>query len=169
MIPTLIIIGLIVLGLGIVFFMKYLNLKELMDIVYKSKEELSKLLQMKKELLISLMEGITDESFTKTIEIAENNLIHEIDETLYKKKNKILLFLTDNNLINEKETNILKELSLVEDSIEGLKDFHNKQAYVYNESFYKKPFYWIFSLLKHKEIENLKANKAIEYQVLKKD
>ena len=165
------IVGLIILFLIIVtlFFIKLHSLKDILNILELAKEKTRVFLNKKKETLDKIMEKINDNNFTKNIDLKEDDTIFNIDDILYKKRNLLISFLEEKKEINEEQKILLKDLSFIEENIDGLKDFYNKQVYTYNESLSKKPFSFLFPLFKLKKLKPWNINKLIEYTILKKD
>ena len=94
------------------------------------------------------------------------------DFSLYEKEYELFLVSFNINKYAKEHPRVriqdkVHQLNVLEESIEGLKDFYNANVLNYNEIFLKPGFNKIFKFFKFSEYKSFKIRKLEEYEVFK--
>lgn len=185
------VIGSIVLILIVCFFIVFSNYSKLKDIkvsIDTCAENISESLNKKLELVKDLLKKVDNEKITREFVYDENASLYEREDALFNVSFELNKYIKDENSKKkitkkgkaknkskdkEKEeksldfVNELKDLNILEENLDGLKDFYNANVLNYNEIFYKKPFNSIYKLLKLDTYKSFKIRKLEEYEIFK--
>ena len=176
MIYTLTAIIVLLFIIGIIIFFNCINLKEKNESLIVCQESIYDLFLEKKKHLEKLTLIINNKNSDKEITIEKEMTIFECEELLFNKDkeiNKLLEELiqskTKKKKPDPKEINeIHKLLDLLEESIEGLKDYYNNHANNYNKYFHKKIFHFFYETFGFKEKNVFKLREIEKFEILKK-
>ncbi len=165
-----IIIGIIIILSILVFFIlnNYNKLKKLDTMTDACEQKLTKALDLKKETINKIKDLSKNKELIKAMNIENNLDIFETEKTLFEVKSKLNKLINDKKITTKKD--ILKELETLhntEDDIEGLKDYYNSKAITYNEIYYKKPFVYLYKLLKIEQKKIFNLRRIDDYEILK--
>lgn len=162
------VVGLIILIILIGCFLIFLKFSKLKDIK-KSLEicsfNINEFLDKKLNLITILLKEINDEKIKKDFSYSDDFNIYEKEEALFTISWNINKYIKDNNMTKFKDK--VKELNILEENLDGLKDFYNANVLNYNEIFLKKYFNKFFRLLKFQDYKSFKIRKLEEYEIFK--
>lgn len=162
------IIGIIIIILligGFIIFLKVSKLNDIKESLDICASNINEFLSKKLSLVNILLKDINDEKIKKDFSYSEDFTIYEKEEALFNISWNINKYIKDNNL--KKLKNKAKELNILEENLDGLKDFYNANVLNYNEIFLKKYFNRIFRLLKFGDYKAFKIRKLEEYEIFK--
>lgn len=162
------IIGIIIIVLligGFILFLKVSKLKDIKESLDICASNINEFLSKKLSLVNILLKDINDEKIKKDFSYSEDFTIYEKEEALFNISWNINKYIKDNNLKKLKDK--AKELNILEENLDGLKDFYNANVLNYNEIFLKKYFNRIFRLLKFGDYKAFKIRKLEEYEIFK--
>lgn len=164
----LFIIGIIVIILligGFIIFLKISKLKDIKKSLDICTSNINEFLSKKLSLVTILLKDIKDEKIKKDFSYSEDFTIYEKEDALFNISWNINKYIKDNNVKKLKDK--AKELNILEENLDGLKDFYNANVLNYNEIFLKKYFNKIFRLLKFSDYKSFKIRKLEEYEIFK--
>ena len=150
------IIGIIILLLVIFFFIvlfNYFKLKDFRTSIETCCDNINELLNTKHELINKLLKKIDNEKF------------NDKEDALFNISFEINKYLKDSKNVEFKDE--IRELNVLEENLDGLKDFYNTNVINYNEIFLNKVFNKIFILLKFDVYKSFKIRKLEEYEIFK--
>ena len=162
------IIGIILLILVICFFIVFSNYSKLKDIqvsIDACTDNINKVLNKKLEMINSLIEKLGNEKIKKDFVYDESASLYDREDALFNASFEINKYIKDNKKKKLKED--VRELNVLEENLDGLKDFYNANVLNYNEIFYKKLFNKIYKLLKFAPYKSFKVRKLEEYEIFK--
>ena len=155
----------LLLIIGIIIFVNYTKLKDIRMCIDTCADNINNTLNHKLEMVNSLLEKLDSDTLNKKFTYDEDSSLYDREDSLfiigfeinkYAKGHKKKKFLDD-----------IRELNILEESLDGLKDFYNTNLLSYNEIFLKKYFNFIFKLLGFKEYKSFKMRKLEEYEIFK--
>ena len=162
------IIGAVILLLVIFFFVVLFNYFKLNDIktsIETCSVSIDTLLETKFDLIKKILKKIKNEKIEKKFEYDKEGTLYEREDILFNMSFEINKYIKDSN--NKKLKDDLRELNVLEENLDGLKDFYNTNVLNYNEIFYKKTLNKIFKLLKFEGYKSFKIRKLEEYEIFK--
>lgn len=162
------IIGVIILALVICFFIVFSNYTKLKDIqasIDTCTNSINDVLNKKLEIVSSLIEKLDNEKIKKDFVYDEGATLYDRENALFNASFEINKYVKDNKKNKLKDE--VKELNVLEENLDGLKDFYNANVLNYNEIFYKKFFNKIYKLLKLGTYKSFKIRKLEEYEIFK--
>lgn len=162
----LIVILFILLGIGLFLFIKYSKIKDLNNKIEVCCDNIGEILESKRELVFKVIEEVNDEELTKKSEFNESESIFENESNLFDIRWNLNKYL-DNKKITNQYKKDLRKLNVIEESIDGLKDFYNISVLNYNEIFLKKPFCYFYKMLGFEQKKSFKIRKLEEYEIFK--
>lgn len=178
------VIGTIMLILLICFFIVFSNYSRLKDIkvsIDTCTNSIDESLNKKLEMVNNLLKQVDNEKITREFIYDESASLYEREDSLFNVSFELNKYIKEKNSKDNKdkkkkkknETKVfdfeteLKELNILEENLDGLKDFYNANVLNYNEIFYKKPFNTIYKLLKLDTYKSFKIRKLEEYEIFK--
>ncbi|MBQ6547237.1 MAG: hypothetical protein IJL74_04495 [Bacilli bacterium] len=162
------VIGLIILLLVILFFIvlfNYFKLKDIKESIETCALSIDELLNSKLELVEKILKKIKNEKLKSSFEYDKDSTLYEREDALFNISFEINKYIKESN--NKKLKDDARELSAMEESLDGLKDFYNTNALNYNEIFFKKGLNKVFKLLKFEGYKSFKIRKLEEYEIFK--
>ena len=162
------IIGIIILILlvgGFIIFLKVSKLNDIKKALDICATNINEFLNKKLELINILLKDIDNKKIKKDFSYSDDFNIYEKEETLFNVSWNIYKYIKDNNITKLKDK--AKELNVLEENLDGLKDFYNANVLNYNEIFLKKSFNKIFRIFKFGDYKSFKIRKLEEYEIFK--
>lgn len=162
------IIGIIILILlvgGFIIFLKVSKLNDIKKALDICAANINEFLNKKLELINILLKDIDNKKIKKDFSYSDDFNIYEKEEALFNVSWNIYKYIKDNNITKLKDK--AKELNVLEENLDGLKDFYNANVLNYNEVFLKKSFNKIFRIFKFGDYKSFKIRKLEEYEIFK--
>lgn len=162
------IIGIIILILlvgGFIIFLKVSKLNDIKKALDICASNINEFLNKKLELINILLKDIDNKKIKKDFSYSDDFNIYEKEEALFNVSWNIYKYIKDNNITKLKDK--AKELNVLEENLDGLKDFYNANVLNYNEVFLKKSFNKIFRIFKFGDYKSFKIRKLEEYEIFK--
>lgn len=162
------VIGVIILLLVMLFFIVLFNYFKLTDIktsIETCSDNIDVLLDSKLSLIEKILKKIKNEKLEKSFEYDKDGTLYERENALFNISFEINKYIKDSK--NKKLKDEVRELNVLEESLDGLKDFYNTNVLNYNEIFFKRPFNKIFKLFKLEGYKSFKIRKLEEYEIFK--
>lgn len=162
------IIGIIILILlvgGFIIFLKVSKLNDIKKALDICASNINEFLNKKLELINILLKDIDNRKIKKDFSYSDDFNIYEKEEALFNVSWNIYKYIKDNNITKLKDK--AKELNVLEENLDGLKDFYNANVLNYNEVFLKKSFNKIFRIFKFGDYKSFKIRKLEEYEIFK--
>ena len=162
------IIGIIILILlvgGFIIFLKVSKLNDIKKALDICASNINEFLNKKLELINILLKDIDNKKIKKDFSYSDDFNIYEKEEALFNVSWNIYKYIKDNNIKKLKDK--AKELNVLEENLDGLKDFYNANVLNYNEVFLKKSFNKIFRIFKFGDYKSFKIRKLEEYEIFK--
>lgn len=161
-------VGIVILILVICFFIILFNYFKLNDIrtsIEACSDSINELLDTKYELVEKLLKKIKNEKIKKTFNYDKDATLYEREDSLFNISFEINKYVKE--MKNTKLKQDVSELNVLEENLDGLKDFYNTNVLNYNGIFLKKIFNRIFKLLKFDNYKSFKIRKLEEYEIFK--
>ena len=169
---TAIIVVLLVIAL--IIFLNYLKLKEFDENCDIANDNIEDLLKAKKEILEQLVEIFNDEKINMLYgEYKDDSDLFEREDILFNvgwEINKLFNNLDKKELKkldNKNVVSLISDIINIEEDLQGLREYYNRNALNYNERYNKRPFTIIYNLLKFKAKKSFKLRTLEEYEILK--
>ena len=162
------VIGIVLLLLVIFFFIVLFNYFKLIDIktsIETCSDNIDVLLDKKLELVEKILMKMKNEKIKKMFEYNKEGTLYEREDVLFNVSFEINKQVKNSN--NKKLKDDIRELNVLEESLDGLKDFYNTNVLNYNEIFFKKVFNKIYKILKFEGYKSFKIRKLEEYEIFK--
>ena len=159
-----ILIIIIILLCGYLFF-KYSKLKDINNSLEIAKENINIVLDKKYELVNELLKDIKNDKIKEKFSYSDDFSIYEKENALFDVSFDINKFVKEGN--NKKLKQRVKDLNLLEENLDGLKDYYNANVLNYNEIFLKKYFNKLFRLFKFEDYKSFKIRRLEEYEIFK--
>ena len=174
MIYVIIAIVIVILVVALVIFGNYMKLKDLDENCEVASSNIEELLVEKKSILDNAVSVVDDEKINALYES------YNQDDDLFKREDVLFNVSWEiNKLFNnfdEKEVKKLKKKNIdtlisdlvrLEESLQGLREYYNRNVLNYNEKYNKMPFTIIYNLFKFKSKKSFKLRTLEEYEILK--
>ncbi len=165
MIYVLGILFLVLIIAGIFLFFKYAKLKDINNSIEIATENINTLLDKKLELVNDLLKEIKNEKIKKSFEYSDDLSLLEKEKVLFNISFDINKYIKEGK--NKKLKDKVRDLNILEENLDGLKDYYNANVLNYNEIFLKKFFNKIFRLLKFDDYKSFRIRKLEEYEIFK--
>ena len=149
---------------GYMFF-KIIKLKDIDKSLNICSVKINDMLSKKLEIIKAMLSKLNNPKLTRDFSYRDDFSIQEKEKNLFDVGFNINKYLKDNKNINME--NELKTLNVLEENLDGLKDFYNANVLNYNEIFLKKYFNKIYRLFKFKDYKSFKIRKLEEYEIFK--
>lgn len=146
-------------------FFNIVKLKDLSESLNLCSVKVNELLDKKLQLIKSILKKLDDKKLNKKFIYNDEDSMLDREKNLFDIGFNINKHLKNSN--NEKLNDEIKELGLVEESLDGLKDFYNANVLNYNEIFLKKYINKIYRLFKFTDYKAFKIRKLEEYEIYK--
>lgn len=162
------VVGVLVLVFIISFgylFLKYSKLKDINNSLLICMDSIDDVLATKLEFVNELLKEIKNEKIKKKFNYSEDLSLYEKEDSLFNVSFDINKFVKEGK--NKKLKEKVRELNILEENLDGLKDFYNANVLNYNEIFLKRYFNKIFRLLKFEDYKSFKIRKLEEYEIFK--
>ena len=159
------IIIVILVVLAIFLFLKVSKLKDINKSLEICASKINDILEEKLNLVNKLLKNIKEEKIKKEFSYSEDYNIYEKENALFNVSFNINKYVKDNNIKKLKEK--VHELNVLEESLDGLKDFYNANVLNYNELFLKRYLNKFYRLMKFKDYKSFKIRKLEEYEIFK--
>ena len=150
---------------GFVVFLKITKLKDIKESLEMCACNIEKFLDKKSKIVTSLLKEIDDEKIKKDFSYSEDFNIYEKEDSLFTVSWNINKYIKDNKLSKFKDS--VKDLNILEENLDGLKDFYNANVLNYNEIFLKKYSNFLFRFFNFKDYKSFKIRKLEEYEIFK--
>jgi len=125
-------------------------------------------LKEKYTLLSNLVQLLKEERFVKQFEIISDKDLFEKEKSLFNLRWDINKYMKEQKIEKTEEIkDLLKQLAMLEENIEGLKDYYNMQSMLYNEKIDQPIFSIIYRIFKLKKKDIFQLRKLEEYEILK--
>ena len=148
-----VLIIIIILLCGYLFF-KYSKLKDINNSLEIAKENINIVLDKKYELVNELLKDIKNDKIKEKFSYSDDFSIYEKENALFDVSFDINKFVKEGK--NKKLKQRVKDLNLLEENLDGLKDYYNANVLNYNEIFLKKYFNKLFRLFKFEDYKSFK-------------
>ena len=162
------VVGILVLvlifGFGFLF-LKYSKLKDINNSLLICMDGIDDVLVKKLELVNELLKDIKNEKITRKFEYSEEMSLYENEDALFNVSFDINKFVKEGK--NKKLKEKVRALNILEENLDGLKDYYNANVLNYNEIFLKRYFNKIFRFLKFEDYKSFKIRKLEEYEIFK--
>lgn len=155
---------LLVIVLGYLFF-KYSKLKDINNSIEIASESINAVLDKKLELVNELLKDVKDKKIKEKFEYSDDFSLYEKENALFNVSFDINKYVKDKNIVKLKDK--VKELNVLEENLDGLKDYYNANVLNYNEIFLKRYFNKLFRFLKFGDYKSFKIRKLEEYEIFK--
>ena len=159
-----VLIIIIILLCGYLFF-KYSKLKDINNSLEIAKENINIVLDKKYELVNELLKDIKNDKIKEKFSYSDDFSIYEKENALFDVSFDINKFIKEGK--NKKLKQRVKDLNLLEENLDGLKDYYNANVLNYNEIFLKKYFNKLFRLFKFEDYKSFKIRRLEEYEIFK--
>ena len=162
------VVGILVLvlifGFGFLF-LKYSKLKDINNSLLICMDGIDDVLVKKLELVNELLKDIKNEKISRKFEYSEEMSLYEKEDALFNVSFDINKFVKEGK--NKKLKEKVRALNILEENLDGLKDYYNANVLNYNEIFLKRYFNKIFRFLKFEDYKSFKIRKLEEYEIFK--
>jgi len=155
---------LLVIVLGYLFF-KYSKLKDINNSIEIASESINAVLDKKLELVNELLKDVKDKKIKEKFEYSDDFSLYEKENALFNVSFDINKYVKDKKIVKLKDK--VKELNVLEENLDGLKDYYNANVLNYNEIFLKRYFNKLFRFLKFGDYKSFKIRKLEEYEIFK--
>lgn len=155
---------LVVIVLGYLFF-KYSKLKDINNSIEIASESINAVLDKKLELVNELLKDVKDKKIKEKFEYSGDFSLYEKENALFNVSFDINKYVKDKKIVKLKDK--VKELNVLEENLDGLKDYYNANVLNYNEIFLKRYFNKLFRFLKFGDYKSFKIRKLEEYEIFK--
>ena len=149
---------------GYLFF-KYSKLKDINNSLEIATENINIVLEKKLELVNELLKEIKNDKIKEKFSYSDDYSIYEKENSLFNVSFDINKFVKEGK--NKKLKEMVKNLNILEENLDGLKDYYNANVLNYNEIFLKRYFNKLFRLLKFVDYKSFKIRKLEEYEIFK--
>lgn len=149
---------------GFLFF-KITKLKDMRESLVLCSDKINETLNKKYEIINSVLKKLNNEKLSKEFDYRDDLELHEKEKILFDMSFNLNKYIKNHKIKDfDKE---LHDLSLIEESLDGLKDFYNAHVLNYNEIFLKKYFNKLYRLFKFDDYKSFKIRKLEEYEIFK--
>ncbi len=155
---------LLVIVLGYLFF-KYSKLKDINNSIEIASESINAVLDKKLELVNELLKDVKDKKIKEKFEYSDDFSLYDKENALFNVSFDINKYVKDKKIVKLKDK--VKELNVLEENLDGLKDYYNANVLNYNEIFLKRYFNKLFRFLKFGDYKSFKIRKLEEYEIFK--
>lgn len=159
------IVILIIIVLAVIFFFKYIKLRDIKISLDICIDKINDILNTKFQVIENILKNINDETIKKEFDYDEKASVYDRENCLFDIAFKVNKYAKESKKKNLK--NDIDKLISIEENLDGLKDFYNTNVINYNEVFLKKPFNKLFKLLKFEQYKAFKVRKLQEYEIFK--
>ena len=164
---VIIIFVLLVIFTILYIYDNYQKIKDILENINTSKDKIDEVLNNKKELLENLVKDSKDKDL-KIMLKEETNDIFSKEDMLYNVRWKLEELITDKKYSPKDEFKTYYErLKILEEDLEGLKDYYNSKVIIYNEKYLNKLFCKIYKMLKLEKQKKFKLRKIESFEILK--
>ncbi len=164
---VIIIFVLLVIFTILYIYDNYQKIKDILENINTSKDKIDEVLNNKKELLENLVKDAKDKDL-KIMLKEETNDIFSKEDVLYNVRWKLEELITDKKYSPKDEFKTYYErLKILEEDLEGLKDYYNSKVIIYNEKYLNKLFCKIYKMLKLEKQKKFKLRKIESFEILK--
>ena len=162
-----IICGIIVVLFFMIFFIffKISKLKDIKKSLEICDNNINVFLDKKLSLVNELLLAIKDKKIKKQFSYSEDFSLYERENALYNISFNINKYIKDNKMTEYKKK--IKELSILEENLDGLKDYYNSYVSNYNNIFLKGYLNKLFRLFGFNDYKSFKTRKLEEYEIFK--
>lgn len=165
MIYVVLIFVFILIVLGLFLFFKVSKLKDINKSLEMCSNSINEALDEKLKLVNELLKNVKEEKIKKEFSYSDDFNIYEKENALFNVSFNINKYAKDNDV--KKIKNKIRELNILEENLDGLKDFYNANVLNYNEIFLKGYLNKFFRLLKFNDYKSFKMRKLEEYEIFK--
>lgn len=159
------IIIIIVFLLALFLFLKVSKLKDINKSLEICSSKINDVLEEKLNLVNKLLKNIKEEKIKKEFVYSDDYNIYEKENALFNVSFNINKYVKDNNIKKLKKQ--VHELNILEENLDGLKDFYNSNVLNYNELFLKRFLNKFYRLMKFKDYKSFKIRKLEEYEIFR--
>ena len=147
----------------------YLKIKNSNSVLMICEDKIEVLLNEKKELIDKAIKILNSKKLKDLFHYEENLTIIEKESSLFNIRWELNKYLNNQGKkkVTDEVKDIVKRLDVMEEDLDGLKNFYNANIINYNEIYNKKLFNWFFKLLKLKKKESFKLRKLEDFEILK--
>ncbi len=157
------IIIIIILIIVLIILKNYFTLKELDLKIDACSGSLFEILDLKKETIEKIIKSSKNKDIKNIISDINTDNLFKYDEDLYQTFKKIEVDKT----LTKKALSMTKDIKKIDEEIDGLKNFYNVNVNKYNLMYNKKPFIYLYNLLKLEKKEVFKERKTSDLNILK--
>lgn len=165
MIYVLGIIFLLLIILVAFLFFKWSKLRDINSCIEMASCSINEVLDKKLEIVRDILDGIKDKKLKDKFVYSDDFSLYEREDVLFNISFDINKYVKDKNVKNFRDK--VRELNVLEESLDGLKDFYNANVLNYNEIFLKRYFNKLFRLLNFGDYKSFKIRKLEEYEIFK--
>lgn len=163
----LIIILIFVFILGVLYtFSKYLKLREFDSVIKVCTDNINDTLDKQEKEIENILDEVKDQKIKEDFVNSRDSDMFIREKGLFDVSWDINKYF-EVNKVSVKTKNMLRNINNIEEELEGLKDYYNLNCNRYNELFSKKPFSYLYKLLKFEKKSAFKTRKLENYEILK--
>lgn len=145
-----------------------LRLRELEENMTVCSSNIENTLNEKFEALSGLIKLLKEEKFVKQLELFSNKDLFEKEKYLFNLRWDVNKYMKEQKIKETKKmVSFMEELDLLEESIEGLKDYYNTQVMIYNEKMIHPLFSIFYHMFHFEKKEIFQLRKLEDYEILK--
>ena len=170
MIYALGIIILFVCFLFVFLFFKNSKLKDIKESLDISINNIERVLEEKLKLVNSLMEYVDDEKIKVKFKYKQEDTLVDRESALFETSFDVNKYFKEKGVNGKNKDEIkgrIHALNILEEELDGLKDFYNANVIDYEEIFLKKYLNKLFRYLKYDDYKTFKIRKLEEYEIFK--
>lgn len=158
----------LIIVLVLIVLINYLKMKELDDNINICNDSIIETLKNKQSLLDNLVRDAKEKKLISNLKVNDDINIFDFEQLLFDIKWNLNKIIQEEKYIPDKDHKpIIKDLNELEDGLEGLKDYYNSKSISYNELYYRKPFSYIYHLLKLEPKKTFKLRNLESLEILK--
>lgn len=149
---------------GYLFF-KIIKLQDIKQSLELCTDKINDSLDKKSKIIEDILANINNKRLNSDFKYDSTLNLYEKEKTLFDMSFSINKYLKEHKKNNFDSK--IQELNLLEENLDGLKDFYNAHVLNYNEIFLKKYLNKIYRIFKFEDYKSFKIRKLEEYEIFK--
>lgn len=150
----------------VIMFLKYCKLKDFSKIIEVCSNNIDETLNRQIKEIDKILKYVEDDKIKNYYVIKDSFDLFDKEDVVFNTSWNINKYFEDKKVKDDNKV-ILRNISNIEEELEGLKDYYNLNSIRYNELYNKVPFVYIFKLLKLDSKKVFKLRKLENYEILK--
>lgn len=151
--------------IAVFIFFNVTKLRDINNSLSLCNSKLDEMLNRKLSVINSILNKLDDKKLKNDFIYKDTFNIYEKEKSLFDASFAINKYVKDNKCENVLDE--IRELNIIEENIDGLKDFYNAHVLNYNEVFLKKYLNKLYRLFKFNDYKAFKIRKLEEYEIFK--